>query len=206
VGIVTCHVALRRRRTPARALAKAPAKVGLNSCKTWYSSAARTCFWHNNEHGTTVAADLINFDEVTPYATGIATASINAVKKLIDTFIDEPLFDQPCAVLCKKVAADTMTFHSNVTDKHQITVCTCYFVGKAGVPTSHECIMIQLGNVPIRYADTTPTHTVTGEVADATQVSVQIPNLNDANDFHKDVKIQFAKAASTVLTATKVLL
>ena len=59
--------------------------------------------------------------------------------------------------------------------------------------------MFQSGSTPVDFINTTTCEGVDGELADAYQVSVQIPNLNEATDFDTNVKPNFKQTASTIL-------
>jgi len=90
----------------------------------------------------------------------------------------EPISAQPCALTCTKIGFDNLLSSAieDVTAKYHPLAVTPYFMDEDGVPIAIECIMCQLGAEHVIFADTTLCHTVQGQLAETTKVSIQIPD------------------------------
>jgi hypothetical protein len=188
-----------------KGMGKSPAGGGLQPYEM-DSVGAEDMFWATNEDGQQQSARRFATDELTHDSEGFCVASFSNTKKLLGHFYgDQQPFAGACAVLCKKISFDNCQgslvsgLSSHVTSRYPATVCTPYFASSDGVAVPIECVMFQLGATPITFQDTTHCQEIKGELADAIQISVQIPNLKEAGDFNKDVKENYKKLTCTVL-------
>jgi hypothetical protein len=152
-----------------------------------------------DSEGNSVAAPQFDLNDLTRSTVGFGVATPGECGNVLDRFYEEAPFSTACALVVRKTCYESLMSKDNrgVRQRYHIDEVTLYFAEKEGQPpTKWDCLLIQLGQeAVIRYDDMSHKVTVTGAIAEKIRVSIQIANYQEADDFHKDHRTNFAKAA-----------
>jgi hypothetical protein len=166
---------------------------------------AEEMLWDTDAAGDSTAATQIDPNDITSTSSGFAVVAPGDCGNILNRFYKEAAFTQAFALVCRKTCNDALMAKTNnhVRQRYKFHEAQLYFADKEGLaPHLETCFLIQMStDKHIRFDDLSHKVKVQGPLADKVRLSIQLPNYDTADDFHTNVKANYAKTAMNVINS-----